>query len=339
MTTHGGHITMRRDGREGGFTLLEVLFSILVIGILLGLLIVGLQAAGAFAKTSAERQTVAAIATGLNQFKERFGFAPPLVKDQAATPMVVDDAANPRRIAVYIPASPADMLVLRPAPVTPNPADPNPFLDRRYSEFSLSFYLCGANESDIANGVDLPLDGVKGPGFFTPNRDGTFDVPRDLRAAAAGNTDSKRAGARHESLVNLNTGVALDSSGDARFPRLVDRSGVPIRYYVWVEGREEPANSGKFVVERISDYNIPAMVGFTSTPDMRLPDERDPEKNLALRSARWAIVGAGANGVFGDEAIGVIAQKLGARDVPTNPVDIRKLRAQAAFDNAVEVGQ
>ena len=45
-------------------------------------------------------------------------------------------------------------------------------------------------------GVDLPLDGVKGPGFYAPNRDGTFDVPRDILAAASGRSASQRAGTK-----------------------------------------------------------------------------------------------------------------------------------------------
>lgn len=350
MPTTSTSPATRRSPAGRAFTLLEVLFSILVIGVLLGLLVVGLQAAGVFAKGSADRQAVGAISLGVQRFQEQFGFAPPLVKDHAVAPTAVQDNSGTQFFAVYVPANAADILVLRPPLVPNNPLDPNPFLDRRYSELSLSFYLCGADDTRLyqSGAIDLPIDGIKGPGFFTPRRDGTFDIPRDL-LRPSGAAESRRVSARNESMVSLNSpGLALEGVSPPNpaplppefyaHPRLKDRNGVPIRYYVWIGGREQPANSGNFVLEDVADYNIPPLVGLQSSPSLPIPDERDPSKNIALRSAKWAVVAAGPNAVFGDEDINLIAGALKA-PLPLDVQGVRALRAKAAADNVVEVGQ
>ena len=345
MPTTSTSPATRRSPAGRAFTLLEVLFSVLVIGVLLGLLVVGLQAAGVFAKGSADRQAVGAISLGVQRFQEQFGFAPPLMKDQAAA--VTLDVAGRSYLNVYVPANLVDIQVLRPPVVAPNAGDPNPFADNRYSEFSLLYYLCGANETAFGQSIDIPIDGVKGLGFYKPNRDGSFDVPKDVRSATA--PDSKRVGQVFEPLIPLTSGglrIARIPDRDAfnnltpnpNLDRLVDRNGVPIRYYVWIGGREQPANSGNFVLEDIADYNIPPLVGLESSPGLPIPEDRDPSKNIALRSAKWAVVASGPNAVFGDEDIRVVSGALKTA-VPSDVQGVRALRAKAAADNVVEVGQ
>lgn len=350
MPTTSTSPATRRSPAGRAFTLLEVLFSILVIGVLLGLLVVGLQAAGVFARGSADRQTVGAISLGVQRFQEQFGFAPPLVKDHALAPTAIEETAGTQFYAVYVPANAADILVLRPPLVPNDPSNPNPFLDRRYSELSLSFYLCGADDTRVlrTGAIDLPIDGVRGPGFFTPRRDGTFEIPRDL-LRPTGAAESRRVSAQNDSLIALNSpNVTLGGVPEPipaplppefyAHPRLKDRNAVPIRYYVWIGGREQPANSGNFVLEDIADYNIPPLVGLESSPGLPIPEDRDPSKNIALRSAKWAIVAAGPNTVFGDEDINLIAGALKS-PVPQDVPGVRAMRAKAAADNVVEVGQ
>ena len=54
-----------------------------------------------------------------------------------------------------------------------------------------------------------------------------------------------------------------------------------------------------------------------------------------LRSARWAVVGAGPDGVFGTEPIETLRDRL---NLQGGKLDDWEVRAKAKADNAVEVG-
>ncbi len=332
----------RASGGRRGFTLLELLVSILVVGILIGLLILGIRAASRTARGVAERQAVSAAATGLEQFRDTFNFTPPMVKDQATTPQRTLNVGGRTVLSVYRTTNAADQDALRMqgGTIGPAPAD-NPLQDNRYSLQSLAYYLAGgANMPAGGANAELVVDGVKGPGLYAPERDGTFDIPKDVVQGTVAAT--ARVGIVHEPFVELgaqNLTLYVDPS-DITNAELRDRNGAPVRYYKWLTGREQPANSGNYIVETVDDLNIPAMVARrASVLPGQLPPDRDIEKlNVQLRDATWAIVSAGPNGVFGDEPIAEIARKLGG-SVPADPTGILLLRAEAERDNIVEVGK
>ena len=61
--------------------LVEILFSVGILFMLMGLLFVGFHHATNFTKRTANIQTVSSLKTGIALFQNEFGFLPPLVKD------------------------------------------------------------------------------------------------------------------------------------------------------------------------------------------------------------------------------------------------------------------
>jgi type II secretory pathway pseudopilin PulG len=340
MANGDRHTPGRVARGRGAFTILELLISILLIGIVLSLVIVGGLAVTRSARGAADRAAVSGIATGLAQFREEFGFIPPLVKDKATPAQVLTTAPGERRLVVYDLTNPADQARLRASTAVPTAG--NPLVDNRYSTVSLAAYLAGGMDFPLStSGEAIALDGSAGPSFYRPTRDGGFEIPADVRRGSSATT--RRTGTVYQSLVNL-TKASPRLRANPSTPEeveLIDAAGVPIRYYRWLTGREQPAGSGNFVVETIADLNVPAMVARDQSlaAFQYLPKrgERDLATNVKVKSATWAIVSAGPNGVFGDEAIGEIAQRLG-KPVPANAADEARLRGVAEEDNVVEVG-
>src|SRR6187399_2326731 len=64
-----------------GFTLTEMLFSIAVVILLMGMLIGGLRLASRVSNRAVETQAVASLILACEEFKNDFGFAPPLIQD------------------------------------------------------------------------------------------------------------------------------------------------------------------------------------------------------------------------------------------------------------------
>lgn len=328
------------DSRSG-FTIVELLMSIIVIGTLMALLIVGLRAATRFARTSAERQNVIALREAVSEFRREFGFVPPLVRDQSIDPppqrarieeKLGTGSNSSRSFYRYAVYDFTDInygtewrkFFQREAPPTP-PAGFGSmamFYDKRYSECSLPFYLIGPVEVELTTnmtGAVVPIDGVGGPGFLKPVRDGTFMVPTETLAT----NGSGRLGQKYEpffrpnnSSIKLyqNTGPTKEDRADQS---LRDRNDVPIRYYRWIKFDvridRDPINNW---------LRVPVLVG-------------DPEKSPNLRDATFAIIAAGPDGAFGDEPIATLRQKLGM--APDTSETIARMKAME--DNIVEVGK
>jgi prepilin-type N-terminal cleavage/methylation domain-containing protein len=334
--------------RGAGFTIIELIVSIAVIALLVGLVswaIVGTRRAAQGVTASA---AVSNVAQGMSEFERTVGFIPPLVKDQ-----VVNNAAQwvqsvaGRNIAnVYRGSVPADETFLRT--LSTNPAATNPFdNEERFSEVSLAYFLVGALDVPYGGGgpATVPMDGVIGPGLYKPDRDGGFEVPKDVRAS----TDAKRVGTVFEPFVNLSKGgvkLSAPEAGQATNIKLVDSNDQPLRYYRWLNGVESPAGSGTYVVNGLGDLRVPRLVGrLTPDPTNQVPQyqvdfptspDRDLRLNAELRSANWAIVAAGPNKLFGDEPLADLARGLGKSGDASNEV---RLRAEAEADNIVKVGR
>lgn len=343
---NGSERTSRR-----GFTLLELLMSILVIGLLMALIIGGAVFARRAAKETTSRQGLVNIVQAISAFRNEFGFVPPLVRDHDSPVqyVVTGGGNNPSRLAVYDPASVADELKLRVP--TPGPSVTNPLDDNRYSEVSLAAYLVGSVQTPLGGGAgvpaDLPIDGVRGPGLYKPKRNGSFAVPADVRDSAS---ESSRTGERFQPFLSLQKSgvqVAEISAGPGGIAQLLDTNGVPIRYYTWVRGTLQGT---RLVVTDYASLNVPAMVGrwypdaVNPNPNaawyagFKLPPARDLAQNPKLRNATWAVVSAGADKVFGDEPLATLVALLGPVDAVNDPQGL-KHRAKAEADNLVEVGE
>ncbi|UYV14075.1 MAG: prepilin-type N-terminal cleavage/methylation domain-containing protein [Phycisphaera sp.] len=192
---------------RSGFTIIELAVSILVIAILIGLLLVGLNKMSRTAQSGAERANVIAMRIAVESFKNDFGFAPPLVNDgltyPSGTPTTVPIGAS--SVNVYRTDVPSDVEFLQ--------GRVSGMEDMRFSVYSLPYYLIGVLDADI--------DGKDGSGFREPSRDGTFRQAggklMDPLFDAAGDSDRL---------------VEVDRT-EGRY-ELRDRNGVAYRYYRWL---------------------------------------------------------------------------------------------------------
>lgn len=350
-----------------GFTLLEMLVSVLLIGIVMALVITGTLAVTKAAKGAAERAMINNVKAGLTQFQQEFGFPVPLVKEMAGNteppvgvippgggnwnpptpPIITGSGSNNNRIAVYMPTVAADAAALRNPTLAPTPN--NPLRDNRFSELSLPYYLAGALDVKLNSTANAPtMDGVSGPGMYRPNRDGSFDIPLDI-VSGRSNTilGSNRAGAKYGSLIHLSKAPKLFTEPNPPtttqgMVRLLDAKGIPIRYYRWLQGQETSPGSGEYQADNIDELNVPPIIARNTANAnfqyFKAKPERDLEQNSAARGATWAIVSAGPNGAFGDEPVQLLAVRFGKR-APLAPDEEMRLRVLAEEDNIVEVGQ
>lgn len=322
------------------FTLMELLIGVLIIGLLMSLLIYGMVHARRYAASVADARGVDALAAGVLDFSREFGFNPPLVRERAPqNPASVEVLAGVSYIAVYQEANALHARWLRREGQPVAPAS-NPFDDYRFSERTLAYYLVGVLGERIVTGNTLPIDGIEGPGFYPPTEEGAFKIPRDVLSAGAGSNPQRlRTGKTYDPLVNLGSG-GIRLIADPSSPQVVDirgRKDATIRYYRWLPGR---LVNGAYVVEHPRDLNVPLLVGrladdTSRTPSsISTPEDRDLERNASLRSATWAIVAAGPDGLFGDEPIDQIRRGLGL----TTAIDELAARLLAEKDNIVRVG-
>jgi type II secretory pathway pseudopilin PulG len=330
----------RGAGARRGMTLVEMMFAVLVIFLVMGLLIGAIRLVTASAQESAHRTAVLSLRQGITQFQTEFGYPPPLVRDiisavgPGATPTIVtsgDPLVNEGGqwvVQVFSPAQHGNFLRYWPPDWPPDQGD----ADLRFSIYSLPFYLIGVLDQPrtVANQSSPPIDGSQGPGFRKPRADGQFES----------------AGRRYDPFFAVGSGSTSLYTADQATGRieLRDRNGTAFRYYRWERGTGTiPTMSATPTPAQIAAYRaffaVPRMVGH--------PDEKE-----TLRSANFAIVAAGPDGVFGDEALlpnghpqrmswTDLSRRLSIPISGNNPSDEEKLRliTKAMEDNIVEVGQ
>ncbi len=225
----------------------------------------------------------------------------------------------------------------------------NAWDDRRYSKFALPYYLSGVGGAE--------LDAVAGPGMSRPLSSGLFEGIY-FRAARVGTVrdrydpviEADRASLR---LVigylgredYLEHGVAVPAIADVPDSHVAfaDPWGRAFRYYRWEAGRR--LGNGRLVIETTLDLNIPPVLvnpevyaavqnqdGSANARDIDLTSG-----NAELRAARFAVVSAGPDGLFGTETIEQIAAGLRV-PVPTSDSERVRLRKLAWEDNLAGLG-
>lgn len=215
--------------------------------------------------------------------------------------------------------------------------------DRRYSKFALSYYLTGI-------GTRL-LDGVEGPGYARPQLDGFFvgvafqiGSSRDrYEPVIEGDKDSLRILTGYfeaEEYPEHNLSAPVDPEPADSNAAFVDPWGRAIRYYRWEAGRLE---AGRLVVETGLDLNIPPVLidpvlyAGLANNDTDAVGKDLTNGSVELRAARFAVVSAGPDGVFGTEEIDFIADTLRLTRA-TTPEQAATLRKRAMEDNIVGLG-
>lgn len=365
---------MNHDSRTA-FTLVELLVVISIVALLVGVLTVGLTKALNTAKKAASEQSTKALVQAVEQFRTEFGFLPPLVHDglvisggdpafqpaanlaqsQLDGPTVDIGVSDARPDIVLVWSEGADRNFLRrrtgsgadeiDLPGGGTWDDDRAWDDRRYSKFSLAYYLGGV----LGKGID----GLEGPGFARPLADGSFEgvgyPVGSTRDRYEPTMDVDRRGVRiqvgygelSEFPEHDQAAPAALMPGDTEIA-LVDSFGHAYRYYRWEHGRFYAA-TGKFEVRNALDMNIPpVLIDPVLYADVRNnssdADETDlTQGNIQLRSARFAVVGAGPDGLFGVESIDTIADVL-REPVPLDLEEIAKMRKRVWDDNAVGYG-
>lgn len=283
------------------FTLIELLVAILIIAVLIGLLLVGVRQATRGARGAAETQDLASMRMAVETFRRDFGFIPPLVKDgYAGTPGQGEDplrrVGSGRRVRLVPNVySTTDPIDLEFL----RGASGNP--DMRFSVHSIPYYIMTA--------LGERSDFVEGPGAHEPAPDGSF---------------KELTNRTYQPLFDPTTARLVQVGDDPEEGRieLQDARGAPYRYYRW-----EPAvrsTPGFDPDDPIANLRIPSLVGGAAAA----------AESIDLRSARYAIVGAGPDGVFGDvESKERIEEALGASFATAE-----EARAAAREDNVITFG-
>ncbi|MBL8963525.1 MAG: prepilin-type N-terminal cleavage/methylation domain-containing protein [Phycisphaeraceae bacterium] len=309
--------------RGRGFTLIQLLVTLAVVGTLSGILLTAMSLARRSAIRGADTQVMGAITTGMTAFSATFDFAPPLVRDQhVSTPRTIVktmvDSVEVSSIAVYTPAS--DGNFLRGSNLNISMSNPLAVNDRRFSVNSLGVYLAGVMSAPRRSSVaEVPVDLVPGPGTGRPTLSGGFEKGRFGPFIDVGGRT-----------------LTVARNDDPDFPTVIvqDRNQVPVRYYRWLKNQS---------VTTWDDLNIPPMVigpdypKFHSSTSASQREQADPR----ITGANWACVMAGPNRVFGDEPIDVIVQALRGYEGASVDESMSEaaLRARAWADNLVEVGR
>lgn len=234
--------------------------------------------------------------------------------------------------------------------------------DRRYSRYALAYYLAGA--------LPRSVDGVEGQGMTRPLATGGFaNVGYPIggtRDNYQPTVDTDRRGLKVQTgyanpielaehgvlpfvpdaeppLLPSDVYDLYDANEQDRLVSLVDSFGTAYRYYRWEHGRYDSRR--RLVVESSLDLNIPpVLLDPEVLAALQNDDSADPipdltNGNLELRQAKFAIVGAGADRLFGTEPIEYLIEIQGQRDPGSDPIAIAKIRKLAMEDNVVAYGR
>lgn len=265
-----------------GFTIIELSVVLVIIALLSGILLFAVRRAILSSRVTAERQFCNTLKIGCEQFKQQFGFLPPVVDDVMGPTESLggDDGWQPK---------------VRDAKAESRLAAPN--FNVFWSDYTISYFLVGAGNKD--------LDGIDGPGFTFP-RD-------DSRDKEEGHFAKK--GKAYEPLFDVNKDrkrlVQLVDPTSAAYltapkPQIIDRWMKPYRYYRWEPTHYTKADGvDASRVGTVKSFNIPSLIELALGGADSVPE---------LRQGGFAIFSAGPDGYFGDESADADENKRRAAD-------------------------
>ena len=345
--SHPARFLHRHAAGRGAFTLVEVVVVITLIVILSALLLFSIGPSVKAARTASDTAFARSLGVGVEQFNQQFGFLPPLVDDFGALPSSpggpIERVTAPGQPFIRLKGDPmlprndaiGQAQFLRHEVVRPDGADQSTL---RMSYFSLPFYLVGiAGENDTADPqLNARIDGVQGPGFTQPLADGTFT----------------RSGTTHAPMINLSTLTErLPVTTVDKDRAFFDRQRRAVRYYRWqptlhvaagaVVPNVQVASPGTAPANdptragQVRSYNAPTVFPLAERQRLVSGQLQSPESVMTLqqRAARYAVVFAGLDGLFGDETIATLRTALGL--VGAAQIDDAEVRRRAAADNLV----
>lgn len=220
-----------RDPRRAGFTLVELLVTIAIIAILLGIAIVGLFSAQSFARRAAGQAQLQSIAQALDAFQGDIGWYPPLVSHLDPS---TDAIETPESLAAAAPKA------SRRARLA------DAYREARFmSEWTIGAFLVG--EGDLngdrdADPDDLNLDdGKQGNGIRNPGESRAWKAPdgshkpqtSGLEYGPYLDTGMATKFLRRVQVEYSDSRKRIVESDDSRqyLYRIVDAFEVPVRYY------------------------------------------------------------------------------------------------------------
>lgn len=372
-TTEGTYTVQRRALTTRAFTLIELLVVISIVALLIAIGFVAFSGALRTAGAAADGGAIRSVRLAIETFEQDHGFGIPLVYDgdpltvdgpavlrQAGItpssdgiPVYENQNINPaiKFVGVYSVGKERDFFrggedasgrkVLSVATFSEG------LSDARYSKFSLSVYLAGMMPSEI--------DGRDGPNMSEPDSDGSFKGTS--RRGTAKTYESYLPVGENESFSSRvlygDTTLAQSEirevaehggstpAGDLRYSiGLIDRYGAPYRYYRWEPGRSSAGvsqfNGTEGEVSAAADLNIPVVLQDIERFTEQVNGDENADGvsgNSRLRAARWAVVSAGRDGLFGTEDPVDLGLPGGASQGA-----VLAARAEAMKDNVVEVG-
>lgn len=292
MNNHQGH---HADTSRRAFTLIELLVVFVITLVLLTLVLSGLNRATKAGRRASTQESVSSLAKAVDQFKQEFGFLPPLVHD--GMPISAGDSAyrpfdfltggslddGPTFLVDNGPYEYQTLVVWNEGvdaeffrgrnnggPYESGWDEDQAWNDRRYSKYALAFYLTGV--------LDKSVDGVRGPGMTRPIVDGSFlgvGYPvGSVREQYEPLMDTERRGARivngyvePKEVVEHDNGGSVGDADSVRsmyedYQReqlfsFVDSFGTAFRYYRWEPGRLVGLQR---VINSELDLNIPPVL-------------------------------------------------------------------------------
>ncbi|HVZ95193.1 MAG TPA: type II secretion system protein [Phycisphaerales bacterium] len=245
------HVDPRRSGparRRAGFTLVELLVTVAVIGVLIGILLVALSKAYRSAKASSTTRLFQTVGSALEAFKNDLGYYPPLLYDPdqpasvAPNALITSDGYMPNfRVPEAYVGSGTGAPVTLDQLVADTATNPQPF--RYGSEYSLVVYLMGIGDLDASDDKDgtppPPTPGIKdnrddgadGPGIRNPGSDHSWGFAKDRtnQAAKMQKSPTGRVYGPYLDIASLKSAARLDPQ--TGLYKLVDTWNNPIRYY------------------------------------------------------------------------------------------------------------
>jgi len=231
--------------------------------------------------------------------------------------------------------------------------------DRRYSRYALAYYLVGILPRSV-DGIagqgmtrPLPTGGFSSVGYPVGSTRDRFEPTVDtdrrglrLQTGYARPIDLVEHGLRSYQIEPFPTSeiyALYDPNERDQVVSLVDSFGTAYRYYRWEHGRYDGRR--RLAIDNSLDLNIPPIL---LDPEVLVELQNDDTSttqpdltngNLKLRQARFAIVGAGADRLFGTEPIEYIIQALNIRDPAGDQDAIARARKAAMLDNVVAFGK